>query len=72
VPPRSAADSAIADRTKAGLAAAKARGIKLGNAKLAVEAHKGADTLNGRQIATPTGRPWSAKTVLRVRERLAA
>jgi DNA invertase Pin-like site-specific DNA recombinase len=28
----------IADRTKAGLAAAKARGIKLGNAKLAVEA----------------------------------
>jgi DNA invertase Pin-like site-specific DNA recombinase len=80
----------IADRTKARLAAAKARGIKLGNAKLAVEnqaaalsraealppvlpslavsAHKAADTLNGRQIATPTGRPWSAKTV----ERLAA
>ena len=27
----------IADRTKAGLAAAKACGIKLGNAKLAVE-----------------------------------
>ena len=27
----------IADRTKAGFAAAKARGIKLGNAKLAVE-----------------------------------
>jgi hypothetical protein len=37
VPPRSAADSAIADRNKAGFAAAKARGIKLGNAKLAVE-----------------------------------
>jgi DNA invertase Pin-like site-specific DNA recombinase len=66
----------IADRTKAGLAAAKARGVKLGNAKLAVEnqaaalsraetlrpvfadlgglsAHKAADALNGRRIATP-------------------
>jgi hypothetical protein len=85
----------IADRTKAGLAAVKARGVKLGNAKLAVEnqaaalsraeallpvfaelgglsAHKAADALNGRQIETPTGRPWSAKTVLLVRERLAA
>ena len=28
--------------------------------------------LNARKIATPTGRPWSAKTVIRVRERLAA
>jgi hypothetical protein len=35
-----------------------------------LSAHKAADVLNGRQIATPTGRPWSAKTVLRVRARL--
>jgi DNA invertase Pin-like site-specific DNA recombinase len=28
--------------------------------------------LNDRSIATPTGRPWSAMTVIRVRERLAA
>jgi hypothetical protein len=29
------------------------------------------DELNSRNVPTPTGRPWSAKTVLRVRERLA-
>jgi DNA invertase Pin-like site-specific DNA recombinase len=28
--------------------------------------------LNARKIATPTGAPWSAKTVIRVRERFAA
>jgi hypothetical protein len=32
-----------------------------------LQAHKAADALNSRAIATPTGRPWSAKTVLRVR-----
>ena len=31
-----------------------------------------ADELNAREIATPTGALWSAKTVIRVQERLAA
>ncbi len=85
----------ISDRTRAGLAAAKARGKVLGNAVLAkvnhgaaieraealrpvfaelagLSAHKAADALNSRNIATPTGAQWSAKTVLRVRGRLAA
>jgi hypothetical protein len=35
-----------------------------------MSAHKAADMLNIRQVATPTGRPWSAKTVIRVRARL--
>ena len=84
----------ISQRTRVGLAAAKARGVQLGNADLAkanrgaaldraetlrpvfaetagMSAHKAADVLNSRRIATPTGRPWSAKTVLRVRARLA-
>src|SRR6266702_575837 len=82
----------ISDRTRAGLAAAKARGKVLGNAVLAkvnhgaaieraealrpvfaelagLSAHKAADALNSRNIATPTGAQWSAKTVLRVRGR---
>jgi DNA invertase Pin-like site-specific DNA recombinase len=85
----------ISDRTKAGLAIAKARGVQLGNAKQANEnkqaalyraqelrpifvafagqsARAIADELNAREIATPTGAPWSAKTVIRVQERLAA
>ena len=90
----------ISQRTRVGLAAAKARGtnkkgepLVLGNAELAkanrtaaldraetlrpefvaaitMSAHKVADALNSRKVETPTGRPWSAKTVLRVRERL--
>ena len=28
--------------------------------------------LNDRKVATPTGKPWSAMTVIRVRDRLAA
>jgi hypothetical protein len=28
--------------------------------------------LNDRNVATPTGKPWSAMTVIRVRDRLAA
>ena len=28
--------------------------------------------LNERNVATPTGKPWSAMTVIRVRDRLAA
>ena len=30
-----------------------------------------ANELNKRKIETPTGAPWSAKTVIRARERLA-
>jgi DNA invertase Pin-like site-specific DNA recombinase len=83
----------IGSRTKAGLAAAKARGVVLGNARLAaanrasasdrasalepilnelreLSARSIAAELNRRCVATPTGAPWSAKTVIRVRERL--
>jgi DNA invertase Pin-like site-specific DNA recombinase len=83
----------ISQRTKAGLAAAKARGQKLGNAaqsaanktaaaeraeslrsvfaELArLSAHKAAAELNARKVATPTGRPWSPQTIIRVRARL--
>ena len=85
----------IAKRTKDGLAAAKARGVVLGNADLAaankasaierakalapilaecqgMSARQIAAELNARQVATPTGAAWSAKTVLRVRERIGA
>src|SRR5262249_45828916 len=85
----------IPDRTRGGLAAAKARGQVLGNQALAranqdaaveraealrpvfaelagLSAHKAADALNSRGVTTPTGAPWSAKTVLRVREWLTA
>jgi DNA invertase Pin-like site-specific DNA recombinase len=83
----------IAKRTKEGLAAAKAKGVVLGNPELAaankaeaierakalapilsefsgMSARQVAAGLNERGIATPTGAPWSAKTVLRVRERI--
>jgi DNA invertase Pin-like site-specific DNA recombinase len=83
----------IAERTKAALQAAKARGHVLGNAALAIanrdaaadraealrdvfaeladlSSHKAAAELNARGVETPTGAPWSAKTVLRVRSRL--
>jgi DNA invertase Pin-like site-specific DNA recombinase len=83
----------IAKRTKEGLAAAKARGVVLGNADLAaankagaieranalapvlaecqgMSARQIAAELNARKVATPTGAAWSAKTVLRVRERI--
>jgi DNA invertase Pin-like site-specific DNA recombinase len=82
----------IAARTKAGLAAAKAKGVELGNAKLAADnraaaigrakeikpilpelrnmsARAAATELNSRGVPTPTGAPWSAKTIIRVRER---
>jgi hypothetical protein len=35
-----------------------------------LSAHSAADELNKRAVATPTGAPWSAKTVIRARERL--
>jgi DNA invertase Pin-like site-specific DNA recombinase len=85
--------SLISKRTKEGLAAAKARGRKLGNvgqsaankraaaeraealrsvfAELAaLSANAAAAELNARKVATPTGAPWSALTVIRVRARL--
>lgn len=83
----------ISSRTKAALAAAKARGVVLGNAEQAATNRAGAvsraqaisDTLRGlsalsaraaaaalndRDVPTATGRPWSAKTVGRARQRL--
>jgi DNA invertase Pin-like site-specific DNA recombinase len=83
-----------ADRTRAGLAAAKARGVKLGNAALAarkrdvlsavraealrpmfaelagLSTRAAAAELDRRAVPTPTGAPWNAMAVLRVRERL--
>jgi DNA invertase Pin-like site-specific DNA recombinase len=86
----------ISERTRAGLAAAKERGVVLGGPKLAefnkasqeaalgraeaiapmltklanLSARAAAAELNARQIPTPTGAAWSAKTVIRARERL--
>ena len=86
----------ISERTKAGLRAARERGVVLGGPKLAsmnsarqeaavgraqviapvltelagLSAHAAAAELNARQVPTPTGAPWSAKTVIRARARL--
>lgn len=85
----------IAARTRAGLASAKARGVKLGNARQAADnqaaaiaralalrpvlletaalsARAAADALNAENVPTPTGAPWSARTVIRARERAGA
>jgi DNA invertase Pin-like site-specific DNA recombinase len=85
----------ISQRTRAGLAAAKARGVVLGNPALAkanrdaaaeraealrpvfaelagMSTRAAAAELDKRGIATPSGAPWNAMAVLRVRERLAA
>jgi DNA invertase Pin-like site-specific DNA recombinase len=87
----------ISQRTRAGLAAAKERGVMLGGPALpsinaarwansaararsiapivrelaALSAHAAARELNQREVATPTGKPWSAKTVIRLRRRIA-
>jgi DNA invertase Pin-like site-specific DNA recombinase len=86
----------VSARTKAALAAAKRRGVKLGGPRLpAINETRQADALqraraiapilseltgmsaravaaelNARQVETPSGAPWSAKTVIRARERL--
>jgi DNA invertase Pin-like site-specific DNA recombinase len=83
----------ISQRTSAGLQAAKAKGVKLGNQQVAdanaaaakaraealrpvleelagQSANAIAKALNERNVATPTGSPWSAKTVIRVQRRL--
>ena len=83
----------ISQRTSAGLQAAKAKGVRLGNQEAAdanraaakeraealrpvfeelagQSANAIAKALNARNVATPTGSPWSAKTVIRVQRRL--
>jgi hypothetical protein len=77
----------ISDRTKAGLAAAKARGVKLETRQAGaleraraiapilwelagMSARSVAAELNARRVKTPSGALWSAKTVIRARERL--
>jgi DNA invertase Pin-like site-specific DNA recombinase len=88
----------ISERTRAGLAAARERGVKLGGPRLPVmnearladavaraqaiapllaelagmSARAIAAELNKRRVETPTGAPWSAKTVIRARQRLTA
>jgi DNA invertase Pin-like site-specific DNA recombinase len=86
----------IGERTKAALAAAKAKGTKLGGRRAKsletreeardraealrstftelahLSANALAGELNRRGVATPTGKPWSPVTVIRVRKRLVA
>lgn len=88
----------IAARTRAGLQAARERGVVLGSPQLPEQnaarqaasleraeairsevercaghsARETARVLNARKVPTATGAPWSARTVIRVRERLAA
>jgi DNA invertase Pin-like site-specific DNA recombinase len=51
----------------------RAKALSIVFAELASEsANAAARILNERNVATPTGRPWSAVTVIRARKRLAA
>jgi DNA invertase Pin-like site-specific DNA recombinase len=51
----------------------RARALSPQLAELAgLSARAAAEELNKRAVATPTGAPWSAKTVIRVRERATA
>jgi hypothetical protein len=52
-------------------AAARAQALAPVLAELAgLSANAAAIELNARGVATPTGQPWSAQTVIRVRSRL--
>jgi DNA invertase Pin-like site-specific DNA recombinase len=86
----------ISVRTRDALAAAKARGKKLGGLRehgrglqqaaleramalkpiltelATLSARAAATELNRRKVETPTGAPWSAMTVIRMRQRLVA
>jgi Recombinase len=60
-------------RTKEAAAKERAERLRPIFAELADKfAHEIARVLNGRRVATPTGRPWSATTVIRIRKRLAS
>jgi Recombinase len=51
----------------------RAEALRLVFAELAgLSANKAAAELNARKVPTPTGSPWSALTVIRVRARLAS
>jgi DNA invertase Pin-like site-specific DNA recombinase len=86
----------IGERTKAALAAAKAKGTKFGGMRAKsletreeardraealrstftelghLSANALARELNNRGVETPTGKPWSPVTVIRIRKRLVA
>ncbi len=63
-------EQAAANKTEA---AQRANQLAPAFAKVAsLSANKAAEALNAASIKTPTGAPWSAKTVIRVRNRIAA
>jgi DNA invertase Pin-like site-specific DNA recombinase len=64
------AAQALDNQEQARLRAVALRAILADVADLSARA--AAIALNTRKVATPTGAPWSAKTVIRVRERLAS
>jgi hypothetical protein len=63
---------AAINETRQASALARAKAIESILIELAaLSARAAAAELNARNIETPTGAPWSAKTVIRARERLA-